>query len=282
MKSNPEQPESPTDSGILAYLARYGGSVQSTDARGVTFEMAKALGVTDRNGLNATLRRMEREGAIIREIRGRRTVRLSLVDSDPAPLSDAASRRQAILDFLSRHGGSVESAEGRGLTGPIADAVGYDSLAALNGMLERMVKEGVIERVGSGGRTFRIALVEPLAALPVTRPPIPVDRPGAGGGLAELHRAQEDLQGQVSVAVTTMQEAVRVGDQLSAQLTTIQESLNDLTARVTALEFSSQKQHRGSASGGGIGSRLDSGAHEVPLLGRFVRQETSEGRPDRD
>jgi hypothetical protein len=272
VKSSPEQTKSPTDAGILAYLARHGGSVQSTDARGVTFEMAKALGFSNRNALNVTLRRMEKEGAIIREVGGRRTVRVCLADSDRGVLNDAASKRQAILDFLSRHGGSLESAEGRGLTGPMADAVGCDSLAELNGMLERMVKEGVIERVASGGRTFRIALVKPPTDGPVTRSPIPVDRPRGGDALAELRGAQQDLQAQVSAAATTMDEAVRLGAELSTALMTMQEALRDLNARVTALERSSQTQDRGSRSEEVPRSKPESGARDAPVLGRFVRR----------
>ncbi|HSH62100.1 MAG TPA: helix-turn-helix transcriptional regulator [Acidimicrobiales bacterium] len=63
---------------VLDFLASRGGSVESEDGRGITREMAKAVGYEDLSTLNAMLTRLEREGAIVREVRGRRTYRIAL------------------------------------------------------------------------------------------------------------------------------------------------------------------------------------------------------------
>jgi PadR family transcriptional regulator PadR len=67
--------------------------------------------------------------------------------------------RQRILDYLAAQGGSLESAQGQGLTRQLAEAVGYDDLSALNAMLTRLEREGSIARDVRGRRTYRIALV---------------------------------------------------------------------------------------------------------------------------
>jgi DNA-binding PadR family transcriptional regulator len=63
---------------VLDFLASRGGSLESQDGRGITREMAKAVGYEDLSTLNAMLTRLEREGAIVREVRGRRTYRIGL------------------------------------------------------------------------------------------------------------------------------------------------------------------------------------------------------------
>lgn len=63
---------------ILDYLAAEGGSVQSSDGRGLTRTMARSVGYEDLSTLNAMLTRLEREGAIVRDVRGRRTYRIAL------------------------------------------------------------------------------------------------------------------------------------------------------------------------------------------------------------
>lgn len=68
------------------------------------------------------------------------------------------STRQRILDYLAKQGGSVESADGRGLTRRMAQAVGYDDLSTLNAMLTRLEREGAIVREVRGRRTYRIAV----------------------------------------------------------------------------------------------------------------------------
>lgn len=52
--------------------------MESKDGRGITREMAEAVGYEDLSTLNAMLTRLEREGAIVREVRGRRTYQVAL------------------------------------------------------------------------------------------------------------------------------------------------------------------------------------------------------------
>lgn len=63
---------------VLDFLAGRGGSLESDEGRGITREMAEAVGYEDLSTLNAMLARLEREGAIVREVRGRRTYRIAL------------------------------------------------------------------------------------------------------------------------------------------------------------------------------------------------------------
>lgn len=66
---------------VLAYLADRGGSVTSPSGQGLTQEMARALGYSDVTPLNSMLARLERDGLIEREVRGRRTYRVALTGS---------------------------------------------------------------------------------------------------------------------------------------------------------------------------------------------------------
>ncbi len=63
---------------MLDFLASRGGSIESDEGRGITREMAEAVGYEDLSTLNAMLSRLEREGALVREVRGRRTYRIAL------------------------------------------------------------------------------------------------------------------------------------------------------------------------------------------------------------
>jgi PadR family transcriptional regulator, regulatory protein PadR len=71
---------------VLDFLASRGGSVESDEGRGITREMAEAVGYEDLSTLNAMLTRLEREGSIVRDVRGRRTYRIALT-------SDASKTR---------------------------------------------------------------------------------------------------------------------------------------------------------------------------------------------
>lgn len=96
------QPASHSESSrrrVLDFLASRGGSLESEDGRGITREMAKAVGYEDLSTLNAMLTRLEREGAIVREVRGRRTYRIALT-------SDAPKRRSGRGRPVSGAGGS--------------------------------------------------------------------------------------------------------------------------------------------------------------------------------
>jgi len=80
---------------IRTYLAQHGGSVEDAGGRGLTDEMARALGVEKPAALSAVLGQMEADGVITREMKGLRTFRISLVDGDTPPSSPvpaAASR----------------------------------------------------------------------------------------------------------------------------------------------------------------------------------------------
>lgn len=68
---------------MLEFLASRGGSLESEEGRGITREMAKAVGYEDLSTLNAMLTRLEREGVLVREVRGRRTYRIALTTDAP-------------------------------------------------------------------------------------------------------------------------------------------------------------------------------------------------------
>src|SRR5581483_2141380 len=63
---------------IVDHLSSRGGSISSPDGRGLTASLAKAAGYTDLGVLNAMLSRLEKEGVISRDVRGRRTFGISL------------------------------------------------------------------------------------------------------------------------------------------------------------------------------------------------------------
>lgn len=75
-----------------------------------------------------------------------------------AAVHEPTSSRERVIAYLTEHGGSVESADGRGLTRQMADAIGYTDLSGLNGLLTRLERDGVLTRDVRGRRTFRIAL----------------------------------------------------------------------------------------------------------------------------
>ncbi len=64
---------------ILDYLSAQGGSVESPEGRGLTKQMAEAVGYDELSALNAMLGRLETEGVITRDVRGRRTYRIALL-----------------------------------------------------------------------------------------------------------------------------------------------------------------------------------------------------------
>lgn len=141
----------------------------------------------------------------------------------PRVTDNAESRRDAILEYLRRHRGSVESAEGRGLTAPMAEAVGYDNLAALNVILGRMEKEGVIVRDVSGGRTFRIALAAHQLPDLSSGPERPSDsQVDLANAVAQLQKAHSDLEDRLSAAEAASSQA---GFEFDDRLTAIERSL---------------------------------------------------------
>jgi hypothetical protein len=71
---------------VRSYLADHGGSVEDAGGRGLTDEMARAIGVDKPAALSAILGRMESDGVITRDMRGLRTYRISLTGSDEPAL----------------------------------------------------------------------------------------------------------------------------------------------------------------------------------------------------
>jgi hypothetical protein len=105
-----------------------------------------------------------------------------------------------IIDYLREQGGSIFSSDGRGITAGIAEAVGYDDLPTLNGMLARLERDGIIAREIKGKRTYRITLLDEdpsrarataaAAARAATAPP----RAEAKPGTAEIRELQESMR----------------------------------------------------------------------------------------
>jgi DNA-binding MarR family transcriptional regulator len=69
---------------IIGYLRERDGVVTSDDGRGLTAAIAAQVGYDDLPTLNGMLARLERDGVIEREIRGKRTYRISLVEDGRA------------------------------------------------------------------------------------------------------------------------------------------------------------------------------------------------------
>src|SRR3954471_18548929 len=63
---------------IVDYIAAEGGRITSPDGRGLTSKLAESAGYRDLGVLNAMLSRLETEGVITRDIRGRRTFAITL------------------------------------------------------------------------------------------------------------------------------------------------------------------------------------------------------------
>jgi hypothetical protein len=83
---------------IVDYIAAEGGRITSPDGRGLTSRLAAAAGYRDLGVLNAMLSRLETEGVIQRDIRGRRTFAITLLrrtGSSPAaaPRKTAAAKK---------------------------------------------------------------------------------------------------------------------------------------------------------------------------------------------
>lgn len=76
---------SANEGSIRAYLTEHGGSVSDAGGRGLTDEMARAIGIDKPAALSAILGQMERDGSITREMRGLRTYRIALANGDSAP-----------------------------------------------------------------------------------------------------------------------------------------------------------------------------------------------------
>jgi hypothetical protein len=99
------------ENSIRSYLAERGGSVADAGGRGLTDEMARALGVDRPAELSAVLGQMEDSGVISREMRGLRTYRIALVDGDGSPPAASAVAGAA---------GTAGAAGGQAIRGGVA------------------------------------------------------------------------------------------------------------------------------------------------------------------
>src|SRR5713226_5429929 len=102
---------------ILDYLAQHDGRITSADGRGLTTALARAAGYRDLGPLNAMLTRLEQEGDIRREVRGRRTYAIALTRrgrssriSAPATTTRPASARGRSASTRPRDRGAATQA----------------------------------------------------------------------------------------------------------------------------------------------------------------------------
>jgi hypothetical protein len=76
---------------IVQYLKQRGGGIESVDGRGLTQALAGAVGGVSISWINATLARLERDGVIVRDVRGKRTYLVALVGADTTRVAEPAS-----------------------------------------------------------------------------------------------------------------------------------------------------------------------------------------------
>jgi DNA-binding PadR family transcriptional regulator len=70
--------------------------MESAEGRGLTREIGQAVGCEDLSRLNAMLVRMQRQGLITRDVRGRRTYRIALADAGGQPRSNVRRRANRV------------------------------------------------------------------------------------------------------------------------------------------------------------------------------------------
>jgi hypothetical protein len=132
------------------------------------------------------------------------------------------SSRDRILEYLGSHGGRVTSSDGCNLTATMAEGAGYASIAALNAMLSRMERDGLIEREVRGKRTYGVALTK-------------AGRSGSGPAPApRIRRAARK-----SEPTTAWGPSVNVAElffALSSIIVGMQTQNDELARRVTVLE----------------------------------------------
>ena len=146
--------------------------------------------------------------------------------------TQATGRRDQILAYLAKRGGRIESASGVGLTAAIADAVGYDDIGVLNGMLARLEQQGAIRREIRGRRTFAIELG--AAGSRRRAPSSSVATASRGNG-----------RGRSADGVTPFAEAASA---LVDQLATLRGTIDELATRVAALERDGSRRPGSAAS----------------------------------
>jgi hypothetical protein len=136
--------------------------------------------------------------------------------------SSAKSSRDRILAYLAEHGGRVNSADGCNLTTAMAEGTGYASVTALNAMLARMERDGLIEREVRGKRTYGISLTRAARNAGRNR--------AMGGQRLGGRRAAATSAGGVELGLAELLAA------LGNVIAGIRESTDDLSRRVALLE----------------------------------------------
>jgi len=164
---------------IRSYLAERGGSVEDAAGRGLTDEMARALGVDKPATLSALLQQMEQDGVITRDMRGLRTYRIALVAGaqpaaapppSPSDMADAApspgegTRAMSLREALSRQGSAV------------TETAVAETAVTETAVTETAVAETAV--AGSAPATTRISKRAP-AAPPPPPPEVPAAMPAA-------------------------------------------------------------------------------------------------------
>jgi hypothetical protein len=135
-----------------------------------------------------------------------------------ASAAQTTGRRDQILAYLAQRGGRIESANGVGLTAAIADAVGYDDIGVLNGMLARLEQQGAIRREIRGRRTFAIELGKGTNR---RKSPSSAPAPARRNGRSS------------TASITQFAEAAT---ELVDQMASLRGTIDELASRVAALE----------------------------------------------
>lgn len=162
---------------------------------------------------------------------------------------------ERVKAYLAERGGSVESETGRGITAPLAEAVGTD-LGVLNGVLARMEKAGSLSREVRGRRTYRLALVDPAIPRAPKRAPTPASaarpspaRPGLGRRVPVRARAHAGNGAPAaSATIAALEELRRDLTRQTESLTMLHEVVSGLTRRLATLEAAG----RDAGAGGGF------------------------------
>jgi hypothetical protein len=177
------------ENSIRSYLAERGGSVADAGGRGLTDEMARALGVDRPAELSAVLGQMEDSGVITREMRGLRTYRIALVDGNGAPPAAVAA---AGATPTADAGGAAGS---RALRGGVAteaapapaggavrlrDALGRKPSAPAPVAAAVVTPEEIAEPVPGRAVSLRDAISQRATASVAAPPEPPTVRPTAG------------------------------------------------------------------------------------------------------
>ena len=167
------------ENSIRSYLAEHGGSVADAGGRGLTDEMARALGVDRPAELSAVLGQMENSGVITREMRGLRTYRIALVEgagAAPAPAAAAAATGAAAGGSRAPRGAvATEAAPAAGAV-RLRDALARKASVATPAVAAEEAPEPVSGRAVS----LRDAISQRTSATVVAPPDPPPVRPAAG------------------------------------------------------------------------------------------------------